>query len=212
MKNENLVIIHHPGIYSIRDTFSGHQELSQILEQITKNTSIPDQYKKQLTQSLLDHYIVMVDGIRVYGFQEAIIPKKSVIIIASNKIVFRGTYVSDINYQITNCSVCQSERPIVYQHANDSFCEECYINWFENECFKELDRRYDEINKAGQIMVLFSGERDSTTSAVVLLKYLKKKKNPILPRLEYCYFLSGDKGNYRLGCKKAAEAFASKYN
>ena len=65
MKNENIIIIHHPGVYSIRDTFSGHQELSQILMQITKNTSIPDTYQKQLTQSLPDHYIVMVDGISV---------------------------------------------------------------------------------------------------------------------------------------------------
>ena len=212
MKNENLIIIHHPGIYSIRDTFSGHQELSQILKQITRNTSIPDQYQKQLTQSLLDHYIVLVDGIRVYGFQETILPKKSVIIIASNKIVYSGSYISDMNHPTTHCTVCQSEGPIVYQHANDSFCEACYIDWFESECFKEMDRRYDEISKAGQIVVLFSGERDSTTSVVVLLKYLKKKNNPIQPRLEYCYFLSGDEGNYRLECKKASEAFASKYH
>jgi len=210
MKNNNLVIIHHPGVYSIRDTFSEHQELSQILMQITQNTSIPDQYKKQLTQSLLDHYIVMVDGIRIYGFQGAIIPKKSVIIIASNKIVYRGSYVSDMNHPTTYCSACQSEGPIVYQHANDSFCEACYVNWFESECFKEMDRRYDEIRKAGQILVLFSGERDSTTSVVILLKYLKKKNNPIRPRLEYCYFISGDKKNYRLACKEASEAFASK--
>jgi BarA-like signal transduction histidine kinase len=38
---------------------------AQILMQITKNTSIPDTYQKQLTQSLPDHYIVMVDGISV---------------------------------------------------------------------------------------------------------------------------------------------------
>jgi hypothetical protein len=212
MKNKNLVIIHHPGVYSIRDTFTGDQKLPRILEQSSKNTSIPDQFKKQLTQSLLDHYIVIVDGFRVYGFQEDIIPKKSVVIIASNKIVFRGTYASDMNNHITHCSVCRSERPVVYQQANDSFCEECYINWFEDECFKELNRRYDEMNHAKKIMILFSGERDSTTAAVVLLKYLKKKNIPIRPRLEYCYFISGDQGNYRLGCKKASEAFASKYN
>ncbi len=29
MKNKNLVIIHHPGVYSIRDTFSGDQELTR---------------------------------------------------------------------------------------------------------------------------------------------------------------------------------------
>jgi hypothetical protein len=45
MKNKNLVIIHHPGVYSIRDTFTGDQKLPRILEQSSKNTSIPDQFK-----------------------------------------------------------------------------------------------------------------------------------------------------------------------
>jgi len=96
------------------------------------------------------------------------------------------------------CDKCGKEASITLGYGPHYFCENHFINFFENR-FRKTIRKYNLIEQGEKILIALSGGKDSTVILFLLAKYYKKGRE-----LEALIIDEGVKG-YRDKSVKTAE-------
>jgi tRNA(Ile)-lysidine synthase TilS/MesJ len=201
------ILFHYPNKSHIR--FKIHKKITfhsviQIIKQHKQlNPTIHDTLS--LT-TLLDRYVVFVDGLRLYALTKDTPINHSCLILASNKILLSS--IADICEIISlqqpvkkdmpsyGCHICLQKNaiPIYYNHANQKrYCETCFRAWFENKCFNVFDMV--EFKESSSYGISISGERDSVTVCHILRTYLQHHNLPQNIRL--VFLENGNEGDSR---------------
>ena len=104
-----------------------------------------------------------------------------------------------------SCADCK-EKPVYKGQDGNVLCKKDFLHYFEKKVLKTI-RSYDLLGKKEQVVVAFSGGKDSATVAYIVNKILKKRKQTLIALLI-------DEGihGYRDSTIKDAKKFCEKYD